>query len=639
MKKTMFLCLAGLGCLHINAQNQQDVELDPVTVSASLNAIKASRTGRNIVILKGEQFNQLPVNSVDELLRYIPGVEVQMRGPQGAQSDIVIRGGTFNQVLVIIDGLRLNDPNTGHFSSYIPIAPSEIERIEVLKGASSAIYGSDAVGGVVHIITKSFAAKGASRQQANGQVTVGEWGLLNAQAGGFYSNGKTSVGAGMITNNASGVPQRGIRGYFHNNTVSASVQHRLNDAWQIGVRSSFDSRNFAAQNFYTTFASDTASETVTTSWNQALLAYQKNKDKFSLSAGYKAVEDEFFFNPASIPNNNKSKLYQAVAAYEHQFSEQTSVITGAQFQNRTIKSNDRGNHAVKQLAGFVILNQQFGEGFRFNPALRVDWDERAGTELVPQVNLSYRTGLVQLRGAAGKTIRQASFTERYNNYNKPVVPRGSIGNPDLKAERSFSFELGADVFASNNLRIAFTYFQRNHSDLIDFVRTPYDEMPRRSNLLPTGTYALARNISEVTTRGFETDLIFQKQIAPGQQLLAMAGVVWMNSETAETRDMFYVKSHAKFLTNFNLRYTYKALSLGVNGIYKNREQRKASAINAEITREYFVMNLLAEAAVYKNIIRVFAQADNLLDTRYSDLLGSQMPGRWLMGGVKVNVGR
>src|ERR1044071_3542229 len=101
----------------------------------------------------------LPVHSLDELLRYLPGIEVQMRGPMGSQADIVLRGGTFQQVLVILDGLRLNDPNTGHFNSYIPIAPAEIDRIEILKGASYAIYGSEAVGGVISIFSKTFAAK------------------------------------------------------------------------------------------------------------------------------------------------------------------------------------------------------------------------------------------------------------------------------------------------------------------------------------------------------------------------------------------------------------------------------------------------------------------------------------------------
>src|SRR5450759_4567925 len=127
--------------------SQDTISLDPVSISASLKPITVSRTGRNIVIIKGEQFSKLPIHSVDELLRYLPGVEVQSRGPMGSQSDIVIRGGTFQQVLVVLDGLRLNDPNSGHFSGYIPIAPSEIDRIEIVKGASSAIYGSEAVGG------------------------------------------------------------------------------------------------------------------------------------------------------------------------------------------------------------------------------------------------------------------------------------------------------------------------------------------------------------------------------------------------------------------------------------------------------------------------------------------------------------
>ena len=101
-----------------------------------------------------------------------------------------------------------------------------------------------------------------------------------------------------------------------------------------------------------------------------------------------------------------------------------------------------------------------------------------------------------MRGSAGKTTRDADFTERYNNYNKPLVTGGSIGNPDLKAETSFSYEAGADFFGRKNMRISTTLFRRNFSDLIDFVTTPYAEMPRKDNLSPTGTFELAKNIWE-----------------------------------------------------------------------------------------------------------------------------------------------
>src|SRR5206468_4278978 len=152
----------------------------------------------------------------DELLRYLPGIEVQSRGPMGAQSDIVLRGGTFQQVLIILDGIRLNDPNTGHFTSYIPIAPLEIERIEILKGASSAIYGSEAVGGVIHIITKTFASGIKTKKyEALAQVTGGQYDLFSVNAGGSYTNGKTSISGGLLSNNTSGQPQRGTNGFVY----------------------------------------------------------------------------------------------------------------------------------------------------------------------------------------------------------------------------------------------------------------------------------------------------------------------------------------------------------------------------------------------------------------------------------------
>ena len=151
--------------LKLNEPGIVSPDLDPVTITSTFNPVKASQTGRNLIVIKGERFAQLPVHSLDELLRYVPGIEVQARGPLGSQSDITMRGGTFQQVLVIVDGMRVNDPNTGHFTSYIPIAPSEIERIEVLKGASSTLYGSDAVGGVIHVITKTFSARKDTQKQ------------------------------------------------------------------------------------------------------------------------------------------------------------------------------------------------------------------------------------------------------------------------------------------------------------------------------------------------------------------------------------------------------------------------------------------------------------------------------------------
>jgi len=625
----------------------QEISLDPVTVTSSLIEKRASESGRNIAVIKGDYFQNLPVHSIDDLLRYVPGIEMQARGPMGSQSDIVLRGGTYQQVLVILDGLRLNDPNTGHFSCYIPVAPSEIERIEVLKGASSAIYGSEAVGGVINVISKTFAAKLAAanddtnnhKTTVTGSLSGGEHGFFGANAGAFIQRNKLAASIGGVTNNASGVQQRGTKGYFHNNTLSLSANYAFSPEWNVALRSSFDHRDFSAQNFYTTSRADTADEQVKTFWNQIKVGYKKGKSAFAFDAGYKFVQDHYLFNSTSIRNNSKSKLWQGLLTWQQILTNSTTLVAGLNFQNKNIASNDRGNHSINQLAPFVTLSQRIGESLTISPSIRFDWRENIGTEAVPQVNISYKKEHWQLRGSAGKTIRDADFTERYNNYNKPIVSNGSsVGDPALKAESSFSYEAGADWFLSN-IKISGTFFQRRQDNLIDYTSTPYAEMPRKDNLSPAGVYGLAKNVANVNTTGAELDFQYAKTLTDNQKIWLTTGLTWLDSESSEETPSFYISSHAKFLGNFSVLYQIANFSASVNGIYKNRAKREATAIEATITREYFVLNAKAEYSIIPQTLSVFVQADNLGNTKYSDLLGSKMPGRWLMGGLKYNFTR
>jgi vitamin B12 transporter len=629
-----------LSTMSIHAQETAQ-ELDPVTITNSLAPEKTSRTGRNIIVIGGERFYQLPVNSVDELLRYVPGVEIQARGPMGAQSDIVLRGGTFQQVLVILDGVRLNDPNTGHFSAYIPISPAEIDRVEVLKGAASAIYGSEAVGGVVHIMTKSFsAARQKKESKLTAQATGGQYGLWTANAGGMLNTGETAISGGLLSNNATGQLQRGTRGFFYNQTGSLSFHQYLGKHWRLGFRTAYDRRRFSAQNFYTTFVSDTASEKVETFWNQLFLGFAKGNHRVQASGGYKRLNDLFSFNAASTANRSRSTLFQGLITDTWLAGKNTQLTTGLQFISKKIQSNDRGDHTVRQAAAFVVLNQQLTEALTLSPALRVEWNERAGWELVPQLNASYRTGKLQLRASGGKTIRDADFTERYNNYNRPFVASGRIGNPDLEAERSVSYEAGADLFVNSSLKLSSTFFQRFHSRLIDYVNTPYQNMPRRTNLSPTGTYALAKNIAEVNTTGVETDLQYTRSLGGPRTLYATLGMVWLRSTSSDTTPSFYLSSHARYLTNFTLRYANRVGALSFTGIYKDRApQAGASPAIAKVERRYFVLNARAEAFLWRRQLALFVQADNVFNQAYTDLLGSQMPGRWLMGGLRITLSK
>lgn len=634
--KLILLAIGVLFCTCSIAQ-QKEIELSPVTITSSLQSQPTSRTGRNIISIPGDNFAKLPVHSIDELLKFIPGIEVQMRGPAGSQSDIVLRGGTFQQVLIILDGLRINDPNTGHFNSYIPIGPSEIERIEILKGPAASIYGSEAVGGVINIISKVYLARGGQiKKRLSLEGLVGEYGLNNINAGGYYQEKNTAASLAFLSNNANGQPQRGINGFFNNSTVSASLKQIISSNCSLSFHSSFDERRFAAQNFYTTFVSDTATERITTNWNQLTLNFQKARHNLNFNAGFKYVKDVFQFNPTSTANNNKSYLLQFQLIDNYKVTEKTLLSYGLQYQDKRIHSNDRGDHSLNQLAGFIVLTQKLGM-VTISPSLRLDWNEARNTELVPQLNLSYQKNRWQLRASAGKTIRDADFTERYNNYNKPLVTAGSIGNPNLSAERSFSYEAGADYFLASKIKLSITGFQRLQSQLIDWIATSYADMPRKDNLIPTGTYALARNIAKVTTSGIEADLQYTTAISESHNLQVMLGLTWLDSKTDNSLQSFYISSHARFLANMNAVYSNNRFFISISGIYKHRKEQKVTSINAEVTASTFIMNTKAGVFLWKKKLNIYVESDNMSDTVNSDLLGSRLPRRWFMTGLRLTL--
>ena len=147
-----------INSLNISSQETEYLEngnfLDPVTIYGNLLNTDNTKTGKNITIIKSSELDNYNFNSIDDLLKIIPSIELQSRGGFGSQSDIVLRGSTFNQTLVLLDGMRVNDPLTGHFSMYIPINISDIYQIEIIRGGASSIYGPDAVGGVINIVTK-----------------------------------------------------------------------------------------------------------------------------------------------------------------------------------------------------------------------------------------------------------------------------------------------------------------------------------------------------------------------------------------------------------------------------------------------------------------------------------------------------
>ncbi|MBX2939752.1 MAG: TonB-dependent receptor [Ferruginibacter sp.] len=613
------------------ANAQPVTNLDPLTVTSARWPVKASENGRQIITLSAAQIAAMPGNTIEDVLRVSGLVELQQRGPAGAVNNVIIRGGTFQQVLVLIDGVRINDPVTGHFSANFPVPRWQIERIEILKGPAAAMYGSEAVGGVIHIITKAFQpADTSTRSNGYAYLSGGDHQFFAAEAGYRLIRKGVQYTLGASTDNTRGETLRsGNTGYVHRHAASAAVQIPLAKAGTLNFMSVYDYRDFGAQNFYTTFLSDTARENVHTWWNHLQWSLKKRNTETQVNLTYKNTRDLYTFNPQSVTNDNQSNAW-IFQALQHRSIHPTLRLTyGVHSELRGIRSNDRGNHQTHRGDVFASLFWHTGN-LRVHPGVRMVHDESFGTEWLPQLSINYRLKPFVLKAFAGRAIRAADFTERYNNYNKPVVSSGSIGNPFLEAERSWSYE-GSIEWQHRNMVMGATYFIRSQNNVIDWVTTPYDQMPRKDNLVPGSTYALARNIESIETRGIELNFNWQKQLNTHWWMHLQFSSGWISSKSNAPTPSYYILSHAKQLHQQSITLQYKKWMLSATGIYKKRNRREANAIEATITPEYFNLNLRASYSL--KAFNLFVNILNAGDERYADLLGADMPGRWITTGI------
>lgn len=613
--------------------------MNPIVVTGNLSAQRSRETGRNISIIRQEDIRNMPANSLDELLKFIPGVEVQQRGPQGAQSDIVIRGGTFQQVLVVIDGSRLNDPLTGHFNSYIPIHPSEIDRIEILKGAASAVFGPDAVGGVIHIITKNFQRKYMEEGNSiTAQIQPGSMGMFNSSLRARLQGKSSYLSLGYQQQKADGPLLRGTNGFFNNRNIVLSAGKVFNHGWSVLVRGAMDRRAFNAQNFYTSFLSDTANEKVNSTWQQLLITRKKDRSTLDILAAGKQLEDTYYFRPTSIPNNNKTQIYSVQVNNTYKISDRTTWVAGIQTISKRIRSNDRGDHDHLHAGIFSVFTHSLPSSIVLSESIRADWDQSYKWVLVPQLNIAWSPSRFTFRSSVGRSIRDADFTERFNNYNKSLVTGGSIGNPSLNSEKAWNMEFGIDASLTSSIEIKSTIFRRNQTNLIDWIPTAFANMPRRENLSPSGNFALASNISSVNTSGIEFDLFGVHKWNEQHRIRWNTGVVWLDSNTPSgATPSFYLSSHARFMWSSSLIWSLKQTSVSLSTLYKKRNPQSSNAFAVGVTPDYFLLNAKFEQKLLKGKTSVFLQIMNLGNIRYSDLLGSIMPGRWWSGGVIIDL--
>jgi len=651
MRSVVLVALAPFAALPVMGQSAAPADssrqLSEVTVYASRLDQVAGQTGRYVTVLPGSSLAKYPVTSLDDLLRLVPALEVQSRGSFGAQADLSLRGSTFNQVLLLLDGMRLNDPLTGHFAGYLPITPAEIEQIEIVRGPGAALYGPDAVGGFINIVTKTFAATHRpDHAEAEATFLAGEWNLKSTNAGFFAQQKGLRLAGGVLNNSTDGQLRAApstLRSDLSATTYSLSAAAQLSDKFSVAARASFDQRDFNAQYFYTTNTTDQAREKTNRDWYQGQLRYDwTGRSRTELQVVGTASTDVYRFTPASVASDHLMHYTNVQLQHQYFLSDKLRASLGGQADRRTIASNDRGLHNTWHVGAFAVVAATPLTGLNLTGALRLDHDRAYGTELVPQLNASQQLGpQLTLRAAVGKAIRAADFTERYTSNARPgIVPNGfNVGNAGLAAERTFNYEAGADYMPLSFLTVRATYFHRNGSNLIDYVNKSGNEVIEAtglSNLNPAATYRFAQNLFSVTTQGLETEVAVRQPLAGGQ-LDATVGYTRLGVDIADGVVSQYLTNSARQLLSGTIAFTHPRFGFTLGGLYKQRDSQAAAAISRDLTASYTVVNARAELALLPGRLWATAQVQNLFDAEYADLLGAQMPRRWLMGGVRVRL--
>jgi len=640
------------------------VELDSISVSASRITTDISESGKSVSVLTSEDIRKMPATSVDELLRNLPGINMNSRNGFGVQADVGIRGSTYSQVLFMLDNVPLNDPLTGHFNANIPVSMSEIGQIELIRGPASTSFGADAVGGVVHIKTKMYlerevrtVSSGKNVSRAFADVSIGEHGLTMADASAelqsdswrfsFSARDKRSDGESFanpaFTEGVS--EERHFNTFFEMTSISAAVSNRINQKLSWYLRAGSDYRDFNARYFYTRSIFDESTETIKNRWSLASVTFDHQNHRLELNTSFRRVNDIFDFNPDISPaNEHTTDLFFVNLSHQYNFSEPKSrfktlkLLSGGQLSNKAINSTDRGDHSNSSGGLYTIGTASWQNGLSLTGSLRLQFHSVGSTNFLPQFSAAYNIRDWTLRTSIGRAVRNGDFTERFVSSEIPnLTPLRNIGNPDLKPEESVTFDFGFDWKPTPLLSISPTYFIRSSDNLIDYSLTPSSAIINADNLIVGEEYFYAQNIANSETQGIEIMASSQLLSINSRSLRLNTGYTYIKTTSDAGTVSRYIANHPSHQVLAGLSYATSFFQLNTESSYRIRSADAAEIVNAFVPESYFVTNVKFSLLPFDNGFRMYTRIMNITDENYQEILGAPMPGRWFMAGIQLSL--
>ena len=595
----------------------QTIELANVIIAENRIQTPFSETARNIHIITPQDIQQTPAQSVNELLSYVPGVDIRQRGPIGVQADVSIRGGTFEQTLVLINGVKVSDPQTGHHLLNLPLDKNAIERIEVLKGPGARIYGQNAFAGAINIITKVPEERAVSAGAYGGDFTTGGGNAGLALPGKRYGQ-YLSVARDQSEGYRPNADYR-INNVFYQSYLKAG-------SGQFNLMGGYTQRSFGAGGFYV----ENSQEYEEVNTALVSLDYQGTAGSWTYLPRlyWRRNHDDYVFLRDQPNVYNNLHTTHSTGAELHTTYQNILGATGLGVEIRNERIDSNGIRSLRDSAGAVtdtvavsFLGQRqrttvglfaehrftFFDRLDVTPGLYLNWYSDYGWNYFPGLDASLDiTEAWKAFGNVGRSFRIPTYTDLY--YEGP----NNIGNTNLQPEDAITYEIGTKYFGKN-LWGQVSYFFRDGSKIIDWTRANAD------------TPWQPQNFNNVGVQGIEAELNVDFQDSWMQRLSLSYTYLDAQVDNPEGVESRYA------LSNLNHQLIFSANHRIAGPVYHSLQARYLERV---LLKDYFIL----DSRIYYQTERfqLYAEATNITNTQYTEAGYVEMPGRWLRIGASVN---
>ena len=579
--------------------------LEKIVVTPSRFLTELGESSRSVTVLDEPAISSESVyKAIPDTIGEIGGIDVRRRGPEGVQSDISIRGTTFEQNAALIDGVKVSDPQTGHFNTDWPLTMMDVDRVEIVKGPASSVYGPNAFGGAVNIVTKK---------------PVGEKFIVYSEGGSFdYFDGGISVSVpmGPLTNRFS-IEERRSSGYM---PETQSDIFTLTDTALLETPfGTYDFlfgymyKDFGAADFYHNLYPNEDERTDTRFFKlggsieqgslkaEPRLFLRRHKDKFILDSNL----------PGSTTNYHTTYNYGGELNFTLENSFMDTAF-GYELSRDTIDSTNLQTHSRTKDGIYFEISPHLARDLYINIGLREDYFSEFGWQCSPTVSASFKAREdLTLRGVIGRAYRIPTFTDLYYN------DAGNKGDASIRPESCWSYEAGAD-YSSGAISWSGTFFHRDSYDTIDWIR--YSSRNRWQ----------ASNIGSTSTNGAEASFTLDlDKICKGIPVKKLS------------LDYTAIDTYAKhdYLSKYALDYLKQQICgiaqvelFGFRNSWVLNYKKRVGGCEPVIVDMKITKDIVRKGRV---VFEAYFEVENLFNTDYTEQSGVRMPGRWIKSGARL----